>query len=73
MTANGPSHRFDPAMCEHAHNYCLLGATNDELADFFGRLAQHHRQLDRRAVTDFGEAVRSGRVVADAQRGARPL
>ena len=22
-------------MCEQAHNYCLLGATNDELAGFF--------------------------------------
>ena len=28
-----PSH-FDPDLCDQAHDYCLLGATNDELAEF---------------------------------------
>jgi hypothetical protein len=27
--------RFEPEMCRQAHNYCLLGAANDELAGFF--------------------------------------
>jgi hypothetical protein len=30
MTAIGRPTRFEPEMCEQAHNYCLLGATNDE-------------------------------------------
>ncbi len=36
MTATGRPALFDPAFCEQAHNYCLLGATNDELSEFFG-------------------------------------
>ena len=62
---------FRPEMSEQAHNYCLLGATNDELAGFFGVspstidnwIARHRA---------FGDAVKSGRVVADA-RVARGL
>ena len=33
MTAMGRPTRFEPEICAQAHNYCLLGATNDELAD----------------------------------------
>ncbi len=58
-------------MCEQAHNYCLLGATNDELAEFLG---VSPRTIDRWIAehADFGDAVRSGRIVADA-RVARAL
>ncbi|MBY0319313.1 MAG: hypothetical protein K2X72_11360 [Reyranella sp.] len=35
MTAMGRPTRFEPEMSEQAHNYCLPGATNDELAGFF--------------------------------------
>jgi hypothetical protein len=71
MTARGRPTRFEPEMCEQAHNYCLLGATNDELADFFHVSPS---TIDRWIAgrTDFGDAVRSGRVVADA-RVARGL
>ena len=71
MTAMGRPTFFDPAKCEEAHNYCLLGATNDELADF---LDVSPRTIDRWIAdhADFGDAVRSGRVVADA-RVARGL
>ena len=66
MTAMGRPTRFEPEMCEQAHNYCLLGATNDDLAAFFHVspstidrwIAQH---------ADFGDAVKRGRVVADAR------
>jgi hypothetical protein len=66
MTAMGRPTRFEPEMCEQAHNYCLLGAINDELAEFFGVspstidrwIAQH---------PDFGDAVKSGRIVADSK------
>jgi hypothetical protein len=71
MTAMGRPTLYDPEMCDRAHNYCLLGATNDELAEFFhvspstidNWIARHG---------DFGDAVRRGRVVADS-RVARGL
>ena len=64
MTAIGRPTLYDPAICEQAHNYCLLGATNDELAEFLGVSA---RTIDRWIAdhADFGDAVRRGRVVAD--------
>jgi len=71
MTATGRPSDFSPDMCEQAHNYCLLGATNDELAEFF---LVSPRTIDRWIAErpDFGDAVRSGRVVADS-RVARGL
>src|SRR5215211_9270689 len=71
MTAIGRPTRFEPEMCEQAHNYCLLGATNDELAEFFDvSPSTIDRWLAERA--DFRDAVHSGRVAADA-RVARGL
>jgi len=71
MTATGRPSDFHPDMCEQAQNYCLLGATNDELAEF---LHVSPRTIDRWIAerADFGDAVRSGRVTADA-RVARGL
>jgi hypothetical protein len=66
MTTMGRPTSFHPDMCELAHNYCLLGATNDELAEFFGVCPSTiDNWIAQRA--DFGDAVRSGRVVADAK------
>jgi hypothetical protein len=71
MTAMGRPTRFAPEMCEQAHNYCLLGATNDELADFFdGCPSTIDNWIARHA--EFRDAVRRGRVVADS-RVARGL
>ena len=66
MTAIGRPTRFEPEMCEQAHNYCLLGATNDDLAEFFhvspstidNWIARH---------ADFRAAVKRGRAVADSR------
>jgi hypothetical protein len=71
MTSMGRPTLYDPALCEQAHNYCLLGATNDELAEFFVVSA---RTIDRWIAdhADFGDAVRRGRFVADS-RVARGL
>ena len=54
------------ANCELAHNYCLLGATNPELAGFFDVAP---RTIDNWIASHpaFAEAVREGRVVADAR------
>src|SRR5688572_4625032 len=71
MTTLGRPTLYDPEMCEQAHNYCLLGATNDELAEFFHvSPATIDNWIARHA--DFGDAVRRGRVVADS-RVARGL
>ena len=71
MTAIGRPTAFDPDLCDQAHNYCLLGATNDELASFFN---VSPRTIDNWIArhADFRTAVKRGRVVADA-RVARGL
>lgn len=69
-TAGQPTH-YKPDYCPQAHNYCLLGATNEDLAVFF---EVTRRTIDNwiAAHPDFATAVRSGRVVAD-MRVARCL
>ena len=47
MSNFGRPTAYKPEYCELAHNYCLLGATNEELAEFFDVTPRHHRQLDR--------------------------
>ena len=36
MPTPGQPTLYEPDYCELAHNYCLLGATNEVLAGFFG-------------------------------------
>ena len=57
--------------CDVAHNYCLLGATNEHLACFFDVTS---RTVDNWIAThpEFAAAVKEGRAVADA-RVARGL
>jgi|FEC22Drversion2_1045045.scaffolds.fasta_scaffold01421_7 hypothetical protein len=57
---------YRPDYCELARNYCLLGATNEDLAGFF-EVAP--RTIDNwiAAHPDFAAAVREARVVADAR------
>jgi hypothetical protein len=70
LTAGQPT-LYKPDYCTQAHNYCLLGATNEDLAGFFDVT---RRTIDNWIAThpDFAAAVRSGRVVAD-MRVARCL
>jgi hypothetical protein len=57
-------------MCEQAHRYCSLGATNDDLAGFFAvSPATVDRWIARHA--DFARAVKRGRIVADARVAAK--
>lgn len=71
MTIMGRPTSFHPDMCEQAHNYCLLGAINDELAEFFDvSPSTIDNWIARHA--DFRDAVRRGRVIADS-RVARGL
>jgi hypothetical protein len=71
MTTAGQPTSFKPEYCELAYNYCLLGATNEQLGTFLG--------VTRRTIfnwieahADFAKSVAEGRHVADA-RVARSL
>jgi hypothetical protein len=71
MPTAGQPTLYKPDYCTQAHNYCLLGATNEDLAGFFDVT---RRTIDNWIAThpDFATAVRSGRTVAD-MRVARCL
>jgi hypothetical protein len=66
MTSPGRPTAYRREFCELALNYCLLGATNAELAGF---LDVAPRTIDNWIASHpaFAEAVREGRVVADAR------
>ncbi len=57
---------YQPDFADTAHNYCLLGATNADLAAFFDVAP---RTIDNwiAAHDDFAAAVRRGRAAADAR------
>jgi hypothetical protein len=63
-TPQGQPTSYKPEYCELAHNYCLLGATNEELAGFFDVV---RRTIDNWIAThpEFAKAVHDGRAVAD--------
>ena len=65
MATPGQPTLYKPEYCELAHNYCLLGATNEVLAGFFDVAP---RTVDNWIAThpDFADAVRKGRAQADA-------
>ena len=71
MTDPGRPTLYRPDYCALAHNYCLLGATNEDLASFFGVTP---RTIDNWIAghPEFATAVREGKAVADA-RVARGL
>jgi hypothetical protein len=56
---------YKPEYCELAHNYCLLGATAEVLAGFFGVT---RGTINNWIAThpDFSDAVYRGRAAADA-------
>jgi hypothetical protein len=62
----GRPSQYKPEFAEQARKFCLLGATNDRLAEFFGVAAS---TLDNwiKDKPDFAEAVKAGRAVADAE------
>jgi hypothetical protein len=65
MATPGHPTSCKPEYCELAHNYCLLGATNEVLAGFFGVT---RRTIQNWIAThpDFADAVHRGRAAADA-------
>jgi hypothetical protein len=66
MPTAGQPTLYKAEYCAMAHNYCLLSATNEDLASFF---EVTRRTVDNWIAThgDFAKAVRSGRLAADAR------
>ena len=70
MNSPGQPTSYKPDYNALARNYCLLGATNEELAQFF---EVSHRTIDNWIATHgaFGKSVRDGRLHADAGIASR--
>ena len=66
MSDPGRPTLYRPDYCELARNYCLLGATNEDLGSFFDVTS---RTIDNwiAAHPEFATAVREARAVADAR------
>ena len=72
MGTPGRPTNYKPEYCELGHNYCLLGATNEELADFFG-VSRGTIQNWIATYPDFAKALNEGREVVDATVAKRLL
>lgn len=70
MNTQGQPTAYKPEHCKLARNYCLLGATNEQLARFF---EVSPRTIDNWMATHpaFAEAVRDGKFRADAELACR--
>ena len=64
MPSPGQPTLYKTEYCELAHNYCLLGATNETLGEFFG-VTRRTIQNWIAAHPAFADAVYKGRAVAD--------
>jgi hypothetical protein len=70
MPTPGQPTLYEPDYCELAHNYCLLGTTNEVLAGFFGVAP---RSADNWIAThpDFADAVRMAALLDAAGESMR--
>jgi hypothetical protein len=66
MSNLGRPTAYKPEYCELAHNCCLLGATAEELAGFFG-VTRGTINNWIAAIPEFAAALREGRALADAR------
>src|SRR5580704_19070275 len=65
IAKRGPTPHYKPDFCPIAYKFCLLGATNEDLADLFEVcLATIGNWLAK--YPEFKKAVQEGRDVADA-------
>jgi hypothetical protein len=65
MGKRGPAPTYKPDYCTLAYKFCLLGATNEDLAGVFGVCIATIGHWLRR-YPEFKKAVQEGRDVADA-------
>jgi len=57
---------YRPEMAEQAEKLCRLGATNEEMADFFGVAVSTIHEW-RGVHPEFSDAVKKGKILADAE------
>ncbi|HEY4355639.1 MAG TPA: helix-turn-helix domain-containing protein [Acidobacteriaceae bacterium] len=62
----GRPSKFKPELCEQAVKLCKLGATDKELADFFG-ISESTLNLWKIDKPDFSESLKQGKDEADAR------
>jgi len=65
MAKSGPKPKYDPVFAGHARRLCMLGATMQELADYFS-VARCTIATWSTQYPDFGQAVAEGRIAADS-------
>lgn len=63
---NGRASKYFPEFPEQARNLCLLGATDAELAQYFG-VAESTLNLWKKEHPEFSESMRAGKLGADGQ------
>lgn len=66
MAAGGRPTKFDQALVDQARKLCLLGATDAEMAEFFG-VAESTLHLWKKQHPKFSEAIKQGKDQADAE------
>lgn len=57
---------YKPEFVEQAYHYCLLGATDAQLAEFF-QLKEQTINNWKKKYPEFAEALQCGKMIADAQ------
>lgn len=62
--------KYDPVYDEQAYKLCLLGATDAQIADFFGVTEQTVNNW-KKAHPSFFESLKGGKIHADGQVSAR--
>jgi hypothetical protein len=70
MAKVGRPSKFDPAMLEQTEKLCKLGATDKELADFFG-VSEQTVNTWKVEHPEFLESIRNGKELADANVASR--
>lgn len=71
MSERGRPSKYDPAFVEQAAKLCALGATDEQIADFFG-VAPSTLYLWKHGHPEFSEALKAGKAEAD-ERVVRSL
>lgn len=64
--AGGRPSKYQPEVAEQAYKLCLLGATDKEMADFFG-VAESTFHLWKKEHKEFSESLTRGKMLADAE------
>jgi len=69
MAKRGRPTKYKEEYAEQAYKLCLLGATDKEIADFFG-VTESTLNLWKKEYPEFSESLKNGKVVADAEVAA---